>query len=116
LNKEYRIKKNNDIQSLMQKKQSVGDGYFVIYYHKNHDQNHFRYALSVPKKYGNAVERNLMKRRMREIIKQANIDLPVDIFVIAKVKSKQLDFNGIRDHIFNLLKKSKILKDGNYEK
>ena len=116
MKKEYRIKKNNEIQSLMQKRQSVGNAYFVIYHIKNHDQKHFRFAISVPKKYGIAVERNRMKRRISEIIKESQIQNDVDFFVIAKIKSNTLNFNDIKNQIQNLLKKAKILKDGIYEK
>jgi ribonuclease P protein component len=116
LKKKYRIKKSDDIQSLMKKKKTVGDGYFVIYFNKNHDQENFRFALSVPKKYGNAVDRNLMKRRLREVIKPLNINHQFDFFIIAKINSRTLKFKEVKNHIHQLLKKAKILKDGSYEK
>jgi len=116
LKKEYRIKKSEDIQKLMKKKNTVGNVYFVIYYQKNHDQNHFKYAISVPKKYGNAVKRNKMKRRIREIIKDESILPNIDFFVVAKVKSQNLDFNEIKMNIKKLIKKANILKDGKNEK
>lgn len=116
MKKEYRIKKSDEIQSLMKKRQSVGNGYFVIYHKKNHDQKHFRFAISVPKKYGIAVERNLMKRRIREIIKDSHIKDEINFFVIAKIKSNTLKFSDIKEQISKLLKKAKISKDGIYEK
>ena len=116
MKKEYRIKKTNEIASLMKKRQSVGNMYFVVYYQKNHDQNHFRFAISVSKKYGIAVERNLMKRRIREIVKDCQIKDDVDFFVIAKKKAKTLKFYDMKKQINHLLKKAKILKDGIYEK
>jgi ribonuclease P protein component len=115
LKKEYRIKKSDDIQALMKKRNTVGNANFVIYYQKNHGQEHFKFALSVPKKYGNAVNRNLMKRRIREIIKDSQIQDSYDFFVIAKLKSRELKFNDIKKNINQLLKRAKILKDGNYE-
>ncbi len=116
MKKEYRIKKSNDIQDLMKKKNTVGNVYFVIYYQKNHDQEHFKFAISVPKKFGNAVKRNKMKRRIREIIKDESILPNIDFFVVAKAKSQSLDFNEIKMNMQKLLKKANILKDGNYEK
>ncbi|MCF7923943.1 MAG: ribonuclease P protein component [Candidatus Izimaplasma sp.] len=112
MKKKYRIKSNSEIQSLMKKKQTVGNSYFVIYYSKNHENNNFRFAISVPKKYGNAVKRNLMKRRIREIIRMSEIKPEVDFFLIAKLKSKNLNFNDIKKNIENLFEKAKILKGG----
>ncbi|MFP4478217.1 MAG: ribonuclease P protein component [Candidatus Izemoplasmatales bacterium] len=116
MKKEYRIKKSEDIQALMKKKNTVGNIHFVIYYQKNHNQSHFKYAISVPKKYGNAVKRNKMKRRIREIIKDESILPNIDFFVVAKVKSKDLSFDEIKMNIKKLLKNANILKDGKNEK
>ena len=111
MKKRYRIKKNDEIQQLMSKKNIVGDSYFVLYHQKNHDFNNFRFALSVPKKYGKAHERNLMKRRLREIIKVNSFLNDVDFFLIAKLKSKDLSFNEIKEKIEVLFKKARILKE-----
>jgi len=116
LKKEYRIKKNDEIQLLMSKKKTVGNLYFVVYYHKNHDQEHFRFALSVPKKYGNAVQRNKIKRRIREVIKDISIEKKIDFFVVVKTKARELNFNDIKTNLLNLLLNANILKDGSYEK
>ena len=84
MKKEFRIKKNNEIQQLIHNRVTVGNSYFIIYYKENHEHNNFRYALSVPKKYGNAVKRNLMKRRIREIIKVNDFNKDYDFFIVAK--------------------------------
>lgn len=116
MKKKYRIKKSDDIQALMKKRKTVGNEFFVIYFNKNHDQEHFKFALSVPKKFGNAVQRNKMKRRLREIIKMSKINQTFDFFVIAKVKAQPLKFDDIKKNILHLLNKANILKDGSYEK
>ncbi|MFO7968848.1 MAG: ribonuclease P protein component [Candidatus Izemoplasmatales bacterium] len=112
MKKKYRIKSNSDIQSLMQKNQTVGNSYFIVYYSENHDNINFRFAIAVSKKYGNAVERNLMKRRVREIIRLSEIKQNYDFFIIAKLKAKTLNFNDIKLNITKLLKKANILKGG----
>lgn len=112
MKKKYRIKSNSDIQSLMRKNQTVGNSYFIVYYSENHDNINFRFAIAVSKKYGNAVERNLMKRRVREIIRLSEIKQNYDFFIIAKLKAKTLNFNDIKLNITKLLKKANILKGG----
>ena len=111
MKKKYRVKKSDEIQQLMSKRQSVGNSYFILYYQKNHDFENFRYALSVPKKYGKAHERNLMKRRIREIIKVKSIDPACEFFVIARIKSKELSFSQITENVQELLKKANLLKE-----
>jgi len=107
INKEYSIKKNQEIEKIIKEKNSVGNKYFVIYKSKNVETTHFRFALSIGKKYGIAVERNKMKRRMREIIRK-NINLlnnNMDYVFVIKPSSSELDFLDIEKNIIYLLKK-----------
>lgn len=110
MKKAYRVKKSAEIENIMKNKSSVSDGYFVLYKMTNPKNEHFRYALSVPKKYGIAVERNLMKRRLREIIKVNDFIEQIDLFIITKTKSKELSFQEIKVSIEKLFARAKILK------
>ena len=107
IKKEYSIKKNLEIEKIIKEKNSVGNKYFVIYKRVNKETTHFRFALSIGKKYGIAVKRNLMKRRVREIIKN-NINLmnnDLDYVFVIKPLSSELDFKEIENNIIYLLKK-----------
>lgn len=109
MKKEYRIKKSSEIQRLIKKKTTVGNGYFILYYLKNHEIKNFRFAISVPKKYGNAVQRNLMKRRIREIVKENIFNNLYDFFIVVKPKAEALGFNEIKKMLEKLFAKAKIL-------
>lgn len=109
MKKEYRIKKSDEIQQVIKKRQTVGNKYFILYFKKNHEINNFRYALSVPKKYGNAVKRNLMKRRLREIIKVNTFSKNFDFFIVVKPTAINLEFNQIKEMLEKLFAKAKIL-------
>ncbi|MDY0317856.1 MAG: ribonuclease P protein component [Candidatus Izemoplasmatales bacterium] len=111
MKKKFRIKKSNEIQQLMSKKNTVGNSYFVLYYQKNHDNINFRFAISVSKKIGKAFERNLMKRRIREVIKDCLIRSEAEFFIIAKIKAKDLNFSEIKESVEDLLKKANLLEE-----
>lgn len=67
MKKIYRVKRNIDFQAIIKQKKSVASRQFVLYYAKN-DFNHYRAGVSVSKKLGKAVERNKIKRQVREMI------------------------------------------------
>ena len=68
MQKEYRIKKNEEFQAIIKKRQSVANAKFVVYYRKNDD--HLKVGISVSKKLGNAVVRNKTKRQVRMMVSE----------------------------------------------
>ena len=67
MKKTYRVKRNIDFQAIIKQKKSVASKQFVVYY-ANNNLNHFRAGVSVSKKLGKAVDRNKIKRQVREMI------------------------------------------------
>ncbi len=116
MKKEYRVKKSSEIEMIIKLRQSRGNKYFVLYKRENHDQNHFRYAVSVSKKFGNAVMRNQIKRRIRAIIADSDIINHYDIFVVVKNEARTLDFTEIKNSLEWLIQKQNILRRKNNEK
>lgn len=106
INKEYHIKKNQEIEKIIKNKNSVGNKYFVIYKMENNETSHYRYCLSIGKKFGIAVKRNQMKRRIREIVRH-NLNLlnNMDYVIVIKPLSNTLEFDEIKKQIIYLLKK-----------
>lgn len=68
MKKEYRLKKNEEIQQLIQKKRSIVSRSFVVYYYPNSTQ-HIRVCVSVGKKIGNSVIRNKIKRQIKSMVR-----------------------------------------------
>ena len=60
MKKEYRVKRSQDFDNIIRKKQSFANRQFVIYYQKN-NLDHMRLGISVSKKLGKAFERNKIK-------------------------------------------------------
>lgn len=108
MKKEYRVKKSSEIETIVRLRQSRADKYFVVYKRENYENSHFRFAVSVSKKYGNAVERNKIKRQVREVISKIDIIDHFDVFIVVKKDIKGISFKEIKDSINLLVNKLKI--------
>lgn len=60
------IKSSRDYTKIINTNNSKRNKYYSIYYHKTKDDN--KYGISIPKKTGTAVQRNKIKRRIKNII------------------------------------------------
>ncbi len=111
MKKEFRIKKSDEIEAIIKNKEVVGGKYFVLYKMTNHENTHFRFALSVPKKYGDATDRNLIKRRIRSIVHEQKFLSNIDLFLVVKASASNLDYTKITNEITELFKKAHVLED-----
>ena len=116
MKKEFRIKKNKEIENILNYKKSIGNEYFKIFIYKNNETSHFRYAISVGKKIGNAVIRNKEKRRLRMLFLEYSkkINKNYDFFLIAKPKIKDLNYKELETLFFKYINKI-ITKEKNSE-
>ena len=110
MKKEYRVKKSQDFDNIIRKKQSFANRQFVIYYQEN-KLDHMRLGISVSKKLGKAHERNKLKRYVRESFKTRKDFLKnYDIIIIARPAAKGLSFLEFGSSIDHVLKRSKLYR------
>ncbi len=108
MNKQYILKKNHDIDSLVKFKQSVGNTYYAIYYRKSES---LQIVVSVSKKLGKAVVRNYNKRVIKEIIRKNMDQIPfVNMLIVVKKNSLNLTYLEKEVEIIKLIKRIKVKK------
>lgn len=110
MKKEYRVKKSQDFDNIIRKKQSFANRQFVVYYQEN-KLDHMRLGISVSKKLGKAHERNKLKRYVRESFKTRKDFLKnYDIIIIVRPAAKGLSFLEFGSSIDHVLKRSKLYR------
>jgi len=110
MDKTYHVRKNEEIEKIIKRKDTVGDQFFVVYKLENPALPHLRFAISVSKKFGNAVERNRMRRRIREIVQKAGLKPIYDYFIVVKPAAAPLQFADIAADLQKLFARAKIIE------
>lgn len=113
MKKAYRVKKETDFQKIIHQGQSVANRQFVIYSLDKPGQEHFRVGLSVGKKMGNAVQRNAIKRKIRQSLLEleAEIRNEKDFVVIARQPTKKMSVVEMKKSLLHVLKLANVLEN-----
>ena len=106
-----KLKKRWEFQRTYQKGSKYWDRYFVIYVFHTHF-NSLRLGITVSKKVGKSVQRNRVKRLIRESFRQLRprIKTEYDIVVVGRTQARQLTCREAKDGLFRLFRKASILK------
>ena len=100
------LSRNEEFKQLLKKKK-VSNKYVTIFFGKLDKKNNKRLNISfvTKKKLGNAVKRNKIKRRLRNImnetLKKISINLNYSYLVIAKPTMLNNEFKNIKDTLFH---------------
>ena len=99
------LSKNEDFRKLLQQKK-VSNKYVTIFfgYLNGKNKNKLNISFVTKKKIGNAVKRNKIKRRLRNImndaLKKVSINLNYSYLVIAKSTMLNNEFKLIKETLF----------------
>ena len=112
LPKQKRIKKNKVFETLLQQGKR-GENAFLILYSMPNNLNYNRVALRTSKKLGKAVDRNRLRRRLKELFRtHQNLFAPGhDILIIPKVKSLNGKHEELRRDLLQLMEKEDLLAE-----
>ena len=103
------LSKNEDFKNLLQKKK-VSNKYVTIFYGILDNKNIEKLNISfvTKKKLGNAVKRNKIKRRLKNIINEAIKNMTIkcnySYLVIAKPTMLNNEYKNIKETLFQSLK------------
>ena len=106
------LSKNEEFKNLLKQK-IISNKYVTISFGKliNKDNHRLNISFITKKKIGNAVKRNKIKRRLRNIVNEAvkklSLKFNYSYLVIAKSTMLNNDYKNIKEILFQDLKKIK---------
>ena len=104
------LSKNEEFKSLLNQKK-ISNKYVTIFFGQldNKDKNKLNISFVTKKKIGNAVKRNKIKRRLRNIandaIKKVSLKFNYSYLVIAKPTMLNIDYTNIKETLFQDFKR-----------
>ncbi len=105
--KKYEIvKKNTDFNDIINTGRCIRNKYYSIYY-KDSEDDFPKFGLAVSKKCGNAVDRNKIKRQLRNIIDDNKKLFSINMNYIIMVRKEILNVSYLQmeEQLINLIKK-----------
>lgn len=110
LNKTNRLTKRKEY-GYIYKKGVVTYSNFLVLYSIPTSRKQMRIGFSISKKVGKAYKRNLLKRRLSEIVREqmAHIDQKHNYIVVAKDGTAELDFSTLKNQVLYVFKKAGML-------
>ena len=98
-----RVKKHSEFQKIIAEGEVKKTCFFTVYSLKN-DLGFSRFGISVPKRTGNAVIRNKVKRQIRACIAQlSDYSCSMDTIIIVRKQYNVNDFNKVKSEIQEIL-------------
>ena len=109
LKKENRLTKKNDFERVYKKGRGLKADSLFLKILEN-DKNFVRIGIVVSKKVSKkAVQRNKIKRRIREVLRKIDFKPGFDIILVAYPNIKDKKFDQIEEEVNYLFKKTKCL-------
>lgn len=110
LSRERRIVKSKDFRRIYRSGRKVKGKLLSLYYFPTR-QGITRFGYSISKKVGQAVARNKLKRRLREICRNhLNIFQPgLDVVLVARENAGAVAYDELEAEVLNLGRRGKIL-------
>ena len=105
------LKENYLFRRAYQRGKSVADGRLALYVCRSRNREN-RLGLTVSTKLGNAVVRNRVRRRLREIYRlhEDRLNCGMDIVVVARVRAAHSKYSQLEHSFLKLADQLELLK------
>ena len=96
---DHRLKRNNQFNYIYRKGERKGTKHFTLFIVKSKFSN-YKIGYSISKKVGKANKRNLLKRRMREIVRTSKLAQNGHNYILqARIGAAELSFSEIEKQL-----------------
>lgn len=104
MERDFRLRKNSDFTKVYKRGKAYWNKHFTVSIKKNGTVK-TRVGFSVSKKVGNAVERNKIKRKLREIIRlnRHSLEGGCDIVITPRKNTLEMEYKQIENSLMKLL-------------
>lgn len=111
------LKKNHAFSHIIRRGKRLQGRYLSIHYRKRRDKDPSRFGVTCSKGIGNAVERNRLKRQLREIARSLGSELPeaYDFVFMARPHAKETEYQAILSEARSLFGASNLLTSSENE-
>ena len=105
------IKKNNEYKSVYRSNNSISDYNLVLFIKKN-NYKYNRFGFTAAKKIKKAVNRNIIRRRLKEITRKNEYNLKegYDIVLMARVNAVESNYKSLETSFIKLMKRKNLYK------
>lgn len=112
MDKIYRLKKNIEFREVYDHGRNYWNRNLVLYIKKN-GLKKTRVGYTITKKIGNAVIRNKIRRRMKEIYRLNFYDIKegYDLIFICKKNTVNLSYKELEKSMIHIMKMARVLKN-----
>lgn len=104
----FRLSGDKRFSQIHQEGRSVANNLLVVRVLPN-ELDHNRFGFMVSKRLGNAVTRNLVKRRLREVVRLTDLKDGWDAVFIARRGAEKADYHELQQAAQNLLRRTHLI-------
>jgi ribonuclease P protein component len=107
-----RLHRRQDFKQTIRNGRRLTNSGLTMWIHRTSDVAHPRMGLAIPRTYGNAVQRNRLKRLLREVFRLRKGELVPDVDMVfsAKPLSTEPRYATIEPLVLELWKRAHVLR------